>query len=630
MKKYMTALVLILLFAGCKNDKPEARKPTKQTQTITAPEMKHKDVVYQVFTRLFGNTNTTNKPWGTLEENGVGKFDDFTDKALQEIKDLGVTYIWYTGVPHHDVITDYTEYGISNDDPDVVKGRAGSPYAVKDYYNVNPDLAVNVENRLQEFEALIERTHNAGLKLIIDIVPNHVARNYQSLTNPEGITDFGAKDDTTVQYDVNNNFYYNPGEAFEVPNWKNGYKPLGGEEHPLADGEFDENPAKWTGNGARASQPDMNDWYETVKVNYGIAPDGRKDFDELPQGFENEDYRAHYEFWKDKTVPDSWMKFKDIALYWLDKGVDGFRFDMAEMVPVEFWSYMNSNIKMKNPDAFLMAEVYQPHLYRDYIKKGKMDYLYDKVQLYDTLKHVMQGHGSTNNIPPILDELRDIEHHMLHFLENHDEQRIASPDFAGDALKGKPAMVVSATSSTSPTMVYFGQELGEPAREDLGFGDPTRTSIFDYGSVPSYVRWINDKKFDGGQSTPEEKALRDFYKRLLNFTINSPALMGDYQDIQLYNQQNTEWYNDKVLSFVRWSEGEKLIIISNFNAENTYGFELQLPPDLIQKLGLEPGEYEVVDQLYETYSSTLKVNDGKAEVRVDIKPLESFILMIEE
>lgn len=622
--KYIIALILLVtLVFSCKNE-PKQTIKTEETKSV----MKKKEVVYQVFTRLFGNTNTNNKPWGTLKENGVGKFNDFTDKALAEIKDLGVTHIWYTGVPHHDVITDYTEYGISNDDPDIVKGRAGSPYAVKDYYNVNPDLAENVENRLQEFEALIERSHNAGLKVLIDIVPNHVARNYQSLTNPEGTTDFGAEDDKTVTYAVNNNFYYNPGEPFKVPNWKNSYKPLGGENHPLADGKFKEIPAKWTGNGSRASQPKMNDWYETVKVNYGLNPEGKKDFDELPEGFDNEDYKAHYNFWKDKTVPSSWVKFKDIALYWTAKGVDGFRFDMAEMVPVEFWSYMNSHIKMQNPDAFLLAEVYQPHLYRDYIKKGKMDYLYDKVQLYDTLKHVMQGHGSTYNIPPIQEDLKDIEHHMLHFLENHDEQRIASPDFAGNAKKGKPAMVVSATISTSPTMVYFGQEFGEKAEEDLGFGDPTRTSIFDYGSVPSVVRWVNNKQFDGGQSTEAEKNLRDFYKRLLNFTITSDALTGDYQDLQHYNQQNTEWYNDKVLSFVRWSDDEKLIIISNFNAENTYGFELQLPEDLVSKLELKDGDYQVEDQLYKTYTSTLKVENGKAQVRIDIKPLESFILKI--
>ena len=626
--KNITLLLIIFSCFGCKNETKDVNTETSLSDNEIKQNMKKKEVVYQVFTRLFGNTNTTNKPWGTLEENGVGKFNDFTDKALSEIKDLGVTHIWYTGVPHHDVITDYTKFRISNDDPDIVKGRAGSPYAVKDYYNVNPDLAINVKNRLEEFEALIERSHKAGLKVIIDIVPNHVARNYQSLSNPEGASDFGAEDDKTKTYDVNNNFYYNPGEAFKVPEWKHGYQPLGGEKNPLADSKFTEIPAKWTGNGSRASQPDINDWYETVKVNYGISPEGRKDFDELPEGFDNEDYKKHFEFWKDTIVPSSWKKFKDIALYWTAKGVDGFRYDMAEMVPVEFWSYMNSAIKMKNPDAFLLAEVYNPSLYRDYIRKGKMDYLYDKVQLYDTLKHVMQGHGSTDNVPPILNDLRDIEHNMLHFLENHDEQRIASPDFAGSAEKGKPAMVVSATSSTAPTMIYFGQEFGEPGAEDLGFGDPTRTSIFDYGSVPSQVRWVNDKKFDGGQSTEQEKELRDFYKRLLNFTINSSALMGDYQDIQHYNHQNTEWYNDKVLSFVRWSAEEKLIIISNFNAENTYGFELQIPEDLVQKLGLQDGEYEVKDQLYNTYTSTLKVENGKAEVRIDIKPLESFILKI--
>ncbi|MCB0398393.1 MAG: alpha amylase C-terminal domain-containing protein [Winogradskyella sp.] len=629
-KSIITLILIATIAFSCKNENNSDPVNSELKTNSVKQKMKKKEVVYQVFTRLFGNTNTTNKPWGTLEENGVGKFNDFTDKALAEIKDLGITHIWYTGVPHHDLITDYTKYGISNDDPDIVKGRAGSPYAVKDYYNVNPDLAENVENRLQEFEALIERSHKAGLKVLIDIVPNHVARNYQSLTNPEGTTDFGAEDDKTVTYAANNNFYYNPGEVFEVPDWKNGYQPLGGENHPLADGKFEEIPAKWTGNGSRASKPDMNDWYETVKVNYGVSPDGKKDFDELPEGFDNEDYKKHYEFWKDKTVPSSWVKFKNIALYWTEKGVDGFRFDMAEMVPVEFWSYMNSNIKMKNTDAFLLAEVYNPSLYRDYIKKGKMDYLYDKVQLYDTLKHVIQGHGSTYNIPPIQEDLKDIEHHMLHFLENHDEQRIASPDFAGNAQKGKPAMVVSATSTTAPTMVYFGQEFGEKAEEDLGFGDPTRTSIFDYGSVPSVVRWVNNKQFDGGQSTAEELALRDFYKRLLNFTINSSALMGNYQDIHLYNQQNTEWYNDKVLSFVRWSDDEQLIIVSNFNADNTYGFELQLPEDLVKKLGLSDGEYEVKDELYGNYTSVLKVEDGKAEVRVDIKPLESFILKIQE
>ena len=623
-KTFRNFLILILVLSLACNKSMK----TDIELTKTAVDKKQKTVVYQVFTRLFGNTNTTNKPWGTIVENGVGKFNDFTDKALREIKGLGVTHIWYTGVPHHDVITDYTKFGISDDDPDVVKGRAGSPYAVKDYYNVNPDLAENPENRLEEFKALIERTHKAGLKVIIDIVPNHVARNYHSLSKPKGVEDFGASDDTAVVYNVNNNFYYNPGESFQVPEGLITHKPLGGEENPLSDGLFDESPAKWTGNGARVSRPNLNDWYETVKINYGISPEGRRDFNLLPEGFENENYVKHFEFWQDKTVPDSWFKFKDIALYWLNFGVDGFRYDMAEMVPVEFWSYMNSNIKMINKEAFLMAEVYNPSLYRDYIRKGKMDYLYDKVQLYDTIKHIMQGHGKTDNIPPIQEDLKDIEHHMLHFLENHDEQRIASPEFAGNAEKGKPAMVVSATISTSPTMIYFGQEVGEPAAEDAGFGKASRTSIYDYIGVPHLQRWVNNKQFDGGQSTNEELALRDFYKRLLNFTINSSALAKHYQDIHLFNRKHTEWYNDKVLSFVRWSEEEKLVIVSNFSLEKAYGFELQIPQDIIKTWDLKDGEYQVQDQLYDEYHSTLKIKNQQATTRIDIKPLESFILKI--
>lgn len=627
--RILIVAIIISLIYGCK-DMPKENVTKESIVNEEQPIVQRKDIIYQVFTRLFGNTNTTNKAWGTIEENGVGKFNDFTDKALKEIKELGTTYIWYTGVPHHDVITDYTEYGISLDDPDVVKGRAGSPYAVKDYYNVNPDLAENPENRLQEFENLIRRTHDAGLKVIIDIVPNHVARNYKSISMPEGIKNFGETDNTSVQYDVNNNFYYNPGEAFKVPEWRDGYKPLNGEKNSLLDGKFDENPAKWTGNGSRASQPDMYDWYETVKVNYGVRPDGTKDFPELTDDFDGKNYEEHFQFWQDKQVPDSWKKFKDIALYWIDKGVDGFRYDMSEMVPVEFWSYMNSNIKMKNPEAFLLGEIYNPSIYRDYIKKGKMDYLYDKVQLYDTLKHVMQGHGKTDNIPPIFESLSDIEHHMLHFLENHDEQRIASPDFAGDALKGMPAMVVSSTSTTAPTMVYFGQELGEPGAEDLGFGDPTRTSIFDYGSVPSIVRWNNNKAFDGGSSTQEELKLRDFYKRLLNFTINSPALMGDYYSIHAYNRENTENYTDKVLSYARWENKEKLLVVSNFDSENAYEFDLKLPEELVGKLGLKDGTYTLKDQLYGDYVSSLRVENSTATVSVSLKPLESFILRIEQ
>ena len=625
MKSNYPILILILMSIGlliaC--DNKSEQKP------IEIP-MKKKTVVYQVFTRLFGNTNTTNKPWGTLEENGVGKFADFTEKALNEIRDLGVTHVWYTGVPHHAVINDYTQYGISNDDPDVVKGRAGSPYAVKDYYNVNPDLALDPANRLEEFKALVQRTHDAGMKVIIDIVPNHVARNYEGLTNPDGVSDFGAGDNVTTEYDVNNNFYYIPGEAFRVPVWQNGYLPLGGQEQILANGSFDENPAKWTGNGSRLAQPDFNDWYETVKVNYGVRPDGTKDFPELPDGYDAMDYKSHFNFWTDKTLPDSWNKFRDIALYWLEFGVDGFRFDMAEMVPVEFWSYLNSSIKMKNPDAFLLAEVYNPSLYRDYIHKGKMDYLYDKVELYDSIKHIMKGYGWTDHIPVVQKGMADIEHHMLHFLENHDEQRIASPDFVGDAELGRPAMVVSATLSTSPTMIYFGQEVGEPGAEDAGFGKPTRTSIFDYIGVPHHQRWLNDKKFDGGQLSDKEKKLRDFYKRLLNFTIGSNALMGAYQEIHFYNKDNTEGYDHRILSYVRWSEDEKLVIVCNFDTEKHYALDLAIPGEIISKWELQDGAYSIEEQLYGQGDTKLTITNGTGKIPIQLAPLESRIFKINQ
>ena len=587
-----------------------------------------KKVIYQVFTRLFGNTNNTNKPWGTISENGVGKFNDFNDKALQEIKNLGITHIWYTGVPHHALINDYTAFGIRNDHPDVVKGRAGSPYAVKDYYNVNPDLTEDPANRLNEFRELIDRTHKTGLKLIIDIVPNHVARRYEGLSNPAGVMDFGFQDDKSLIYNTNNNFYYIPGEQFQTPEMFSGYKPLGGEKHPLLQSAFEEFPAKWTGNGSRQAKPDCNDWYETVKLNYGVSPDGIKNFPRFPEGFDKKNYQEHYAYWAEKTVPDTWLKFRDIALYWTRMGVDGFRYDMAEMVPVEFWSFMNSSIKMENPDAFILAEVYNPALYRDYINLGKMDYLYDKVELYDTLKAIIQGYESTDRITGIQHGLADIEHQMVHFLENHDEQRIASPDFAGSAVKGKPAMVLSATISTSPTMIYFGQEVGEPGAENAGFGSSSRTSIFDYVAVPHHQRWLNDKKFDGGQLSAEEKELRDFYRRLLNFTLSSSTLMANYQEIHHHNRCNTPYYNDHVFSFVRYSATEKLVIVVNFNATETYGFDLEIPASVISAWELTNGEYMMTDQLYMTERAILKVDNGLGRARVTIKPLESFIYKV--
>jgi glycosidase len=573
------------------------------TPAPTAEASTGKVVVYQAFTRLFGNSNATNLRFGTAAQNGVGKFNDVNDAALAGLKAMGVSHLWLTGVPHHALVADYSAYGISHDDPDVIKGRAGSPYAVKDYYSVNPDLAVDPAQRMDEFKALIARAHQHGVKVIIDIVPNHVARHYQSLGKPAGVRDFGADDNTAVEYSKHNNFYYVPGQAFVVPDIPAEFTPLGGEAHPLLDGKFAEMPAKWTGNGARAAKPDFNDWYETVKINYGVKPDGSYDFERLPADFANKDAAAHAAFWQGKELPDSWLKFRDITQFWLELGVDGFRFDMAEMVPVEFWSYLNSNIKLHNPDALLLAEVYQPHLYRDYVHLGKMDYLYDKVGFYDSLKLLMQGKGTASEVLARQAEVSDIDQHMLKFLENHDEQRIASPEFAGSADKGKPAMVVSTLIGKAPTLVYFGQEVGEAGALDAGFGKPSRTSIFDYVGVPAHQGWLNGGKYDGGALTAEQTALRVFYQRLLKFSSEASALKGEFMSLHPLNL-TSPGYSEQQMSFARFDHTQQLIVVSNF-ADQPVSFNLQLPQELTQAWGFNDSAVRFVDVLTDTQFSAV-------------------------
>ncbi|WP_078085030.1 alpha-amylase family protein [Microbulbifer mangrovi] len=638
----LASSIATALLSGCDNKAADAQTTRIQegvqentqdaAQTASAlpspVETFGKPVIYQVLPRLFGNTNTTNKPWGTIEENGVGKFSDFTPGALQEIRALGANYIWYTGALHHAVVRDYTEFGIANDDPDVIKGRAGSPYAVKDYYSVNPDLAEDPGKRLQEFKVLIKRSHDAGLKVIIDIVPNHVARNYHSLAKPEGVRDFGADDNTSVAYARDNNFYYVPGEPFQVPQAEDGYQPLNGETHPLVDGEFKEVPAKWTGNGSRAPQPAQGDWYETVKINFGVRPDGSHDFAELPQDYAQKDFRAHAAFWADKDVPSSWQKFREITDYWLAFGVDGFRYDMSGMVPVEFWSYLNSSIKMQKPDALLLAEIYQPDLYRDYIHLGKMDYLYDKVGTYDAIRAVMEGKAGTDPLVDIQHSLEGIEDNMLRFLENHDEQRIASPEFAGSAEAGKPAMVVSATISGAPTLVYFGQELGEPGAGDAGFGKASRTTIFDYWSVPTIRRWNNEGAFNGENLSESEQQLRDFYQRLMQFSSESEALQGEYLDLHKFNRTQSEGYGDRQFAFARWAGNERLVVVANF-ADAEQKLTLKLPTELVQQWNLKDGQYPLQEQLAGNVDAALQVEGGEGAIALELKPQDSVILKLD-
>ena len=215
-----------------------------------------KIIIYQVLPRLFGNDNRTHQPNGTIQTNGCGKMNDFTPRALEQIKALGATHIWYTGIIEHATKTDNSHYGIPGDAPAVVKGCAGSPYAIKDYYDIDPDIATSIPARMKEFEDLLSRTHKAGMDVIIDFVPNHVSRLYHSDARPDGVTDLGQDDDTTQAFSPQNNFYYMPNETFGIE----GVDLQGYYEHP----------AKATGNNQFTAHPNRNDWYETVKLNYGV------------------------------------------------------------------------------------------------------------------------------------------------------------------------------------------------------------------------------------------------------------------------------------------------------------------------------------------------------------------------
>jgi len=627
-------LILVSTFylCACSHHQTTDKVNQEKNKIDLSRQSNHKVIIYQVLPRLFGNTNQTNKPWGTIEQNGVGKFRDFTEVALKAIKQKGVEYIWYTGVLNHAVIRDYTQYGISNDDPDVVKGRAGSPYAIKDYYNVDPDLAVDPANRLAEFKALIKRTHQQGMKVIIDIVPNHVARNYHSISAPAGVHDFGADDDKTVVYKRSNNFYYIPGENFKVPNGL--IEKVPETNNSMDDNFFKESPAKWTGNNVRKAQPDINDWYDTVKINFGVTPDGKKDFPLLPNSYKTKDITAHYNFWKNKSVPDSWKKFRRIALFWLDQGVDGFRYDMAEMVPVEFWSYLNSAIKHKNNQALLLAEIYNPAIYRDYIYLGKMDAIYDKVGFYDIIRSVIQGKKPTDALIDVENSVKDIQQYMLHFLENHDEQRIANKAFAhcnkNCAEQALPAMVVSTLINSGPTMLYFAQDVGEKAEKDAGAGKATRTTIKDYWGVPSHQRWMNHGRFDGAKLFNNERVLLDYYSRLLNFATKSEAVVGEYEEIQTINRKLTFGYSERVFSFVRWKDSEKIIVVSNFDSSQSYEFSLILPQNIIKKWGLVDGRYSLQDKLNQKKTFNLIVKNTQGMIKIKIKPLASFVLQLQK
>lgn len=530
--------------------------------------MTDKVIIYQVFTRLFGNRNTTRKECGTIAENGSGKFNDFDSKTLKTIKKLGVSHIWYTGVIRHATQTNYSQYGIPSQCATVVKGKAGSPYAICDYYDVDPDLAVNVEKRMDEFDKLVVRTHKAGLKVMIDFVPNHVAREYKSICKPEGIEDLGANDDKSQGFCPQNNFYYCPGCHFE----------------PSFDkGDYDEYPARATGNDHFDNHPGINDWYETVKLNYGV------------------DYWTRFGHFS--PVPDTWDKMVEILLFWASKGIDGFRCDMAEMVPAAFWDYATAKVKTQYPHIVFMGEVYNPSEYRNYINSG-FDWMYDKVGMYDAMRAVICGQAPAHILTGAWQSVDDIKDHMVYFLENHDEQRIASDFFAGSAIKGLPGMVASVLMKSSPFMLYAAEEYGEKGMDKEGFsGKDGRTTIFDYWSVDTLCRAEADALNE------EERLVLAVHEKTLQIARKEKAVDGDFYDLMYVNPSSENFNNEKQFAFLRKKDNELLIVVVNFD-DRDVNIQVRIPSHAFEYLAIPEKKYKAKDLLSGDKQDIVLSNDG--------------------
>ncbi len=499
-----------------------------------------KPIIYQLLPRTFTNYNPTRRHAGSLSVNGCGTLNAITPRALRAIRDLGATHVWYTGVIRHAT----AQYNT----PSLVKGLAGSPYAITDYYDIDPDLCEDQRRRMQEFTDLVTRTHNANLQVIIDFVPNHVAREYHAAKRPRGVQDLGEADNPNWAFSPLNNYYYLPDQPFAPQFDAQGYH---------------ENPARATGNDCFRPNPTVNDWYETVKLNYGVFYQGGKEKQFNP-------------------IPDTWHKMLHILLFWAGKGVDGFRCDMAEMVPVEFWQWAIEQVKAQYPNLLFIAEIYRPALYRDYIAAG-FDYLYDKVGMYDYLRGVTSKNWSVDGISLRWQCVDDIREHMLYFLENHDEQRIASGFFCGRGICAEPAMIVAATLGTNPVMIYAGQELGEKGMDAEGYsGMDGRTSIFDYWGVASLQAWANNGKFDGAGLDGEQRDLRHFYRQLLRIARSEKAItQGAMYDLEY--AQGEGFNRHEQFAYLRKYHRQLLLVVLNFD-DHSVDMQVRIPAEAFRHL----------------------------------------------
>lgn len=504
-----------------------------------------KVIIYQMLPRLWGNIGGKNIKNGTLKDNGCGKFSSIDTITLEYLKSLGVSYVWYTGIIRHATAEDSA--GCTPSSADWVKGRAGSPYSITDYYDVNPYLADDPENRMEEFHKLVERTHAAGLKVIIDFVPNHVARDYGRFAAahpaPTGMAALGESDDKSVHWKDINDFFYYPGIPLALP---------------IQNQTYMEMPAMASGN-SYTSSPGVNDWYDTIKLNYC------------------------------DTHTETWEKMYDIVNFWAGQGVDGFRCDMVELVPPAFFKWLISRIKKDRPDLLFVAEVYQKTLYSKYIREIGFDLLYDKSGIYDTLRAIVEKNAKDSGVP-VEDwqsakritwnwqSLGDLQPYMLNFLENHDEQRFASDFFGCDARNSYAALYTALYLNNAPFMLYAGEEVGERGMDNEGFsGRDGRTSIFDWWAPSSLTRLYKYIHGEKEALTPEEESMLDTYRKALKFAAEDNAVSkGTVYDLCYCNYASDGFNPDRHFAFLRDFEDETLLIVCNFS-KNDADMKISIP-----------------------------------------------------
>jgi glycosidase len=585
-------------------------------------------VIYQLMVRTFGNTNETRKTNGTIAENGCGKFNDIDSKALASLKEMGLNHVWLTGVLEQASGTAYPDRPA--DVPDILKGIAGSPYAIKDYFDVCPDYAEVPDKRLMEFKSLLDRCRAMDLRVIIDFVPNHVARSYQSSVRPG--SSFGEGDKHDVFFDRDNHFYYlGPNDAGGGPPLK---LPTAG--MPGCSGLFapETRFGRVTGNNVISWAPSINDWYETVKLNYGHDYTRGRDTSALP----GPDAPL-------ADVPRTWRTMDEILAYWQEMGVNGFRCDMAHMVPMEFWRWAVKRARTRGKDVFFSAEAYDNgpakltdgHVLDELLKAG-FDAVYDDPS-YDVLEAIYDDGKWANDLDPLTFSGPRF-HQSLRYAENHDEVRIASPKvWGGVGMKvGKPASAVLFAMGRGAVMLYSGQEVGEPAAGTEGFGgDDARTTIFDYWSMPEFTKWVNGGRYDGGRLSAEPKALREWYGKLIRCTQSAAFTRGEFYGLNHANAANPDFgrVGDETASghwlyaFLRHDpeSGKSFLIVANFSPNDTLGgVRIEIPDHAWNFIGRDPvSTWKFTDRLATNWFGP---SSGKDLTLPDLPPCSALILEI--